>query len=67
MVLLYNTGNRIADVQRAAALRPTCSAGIGPLRCFCFGLVSLYFQGELNKIVDAYAGAPAGAAVALRG
>ena len=67
LVSLYNTGNRIADAQRAAGLRPTCSAGIGLLLCFCFGLVSLYYQGELNKIADAYAGAPAGTAIALRG
>lgn len=67
LVSLYNTGNRIADAQRAAGLRPTCSAGIGLLLCFVFGLVSLYYQSELNKIVDSYAGAPAGATVALRG
>lgn len=66
LVSLYNTGNRIADAQRAAGLRPTCSAGIGLLLCFAFGLVSLYYQGELNKIVDAYDGAPAGAEIALR-
>jgi hypothetical protein len=66
LVSLYNTGNRIADAQRAAGLRPTCSAGIGLLLCFVFGLVSLYYQGELNKVADAY-GAPAGAQIALRG
>ncbi len=66
LVSLYNTGNRIADAQRTAGLRPTCSAGIGLLLCFVFGLVSLYYQGELNKIADAY-GAPAGTEIALRG
>jgi hypothetical protein len=66
LVSLYNTGNRIANAQRAAGLRPTCSAGIGLLLCFAFGLVSLYYQSELNKIVDAY-GAPEGTTVALRG
>jgi hypothetical protein len=66
-VSLYNTGNRIADAQRAAGLRPSCSAGIGLLLCFAFGLVSLYYQSELNKLVDSYPGASAGAAVPLRG
>lgn len=66
LVSLYNTGNRIADAQRAAGLRPTCSAGIGLLLCFVFGLVSLYYQSELNKVADAF-GAPAGSAIALRG
>jgi hypothetical protein len=67
LVSLYNTGNRIANAQKAAGLRPTCSAGIGLLLCFAFGLVSLYYQSELNKIVDSYGDAPAGAEVALRG
>ena len=66
LVSLYNTGNRIADAQRAAGLRPTCSAGIGLLLCFVLGLVSLYYQSELNKIVDSY-GDPAGVEIALRG
>lgn len=66
LVSLYNTGNRIANAQRAAGLRPTCSAGIGLLLCFVFGLVSLYYQSELNKIVDSY-GAPVGTEVPLRG
>jgi hypothetical protein len=67
LVSLYNTGNRIANAQRVAGLRPTCSAGIGLLLCFAFGLVSLYYQSELNKIVDAYGDAPAGSEIALRG
>jgi hypothetical protein len=66
LVSLYNTGNRIANAQQAAGLRPTCSAGIGLLLCFAFGLVSLYYQGELNKIVDSF-GVPEGTEVALRG
>jgi uncharacterized protein DUF4234 len=66
LVSLYNTGTRIAAAQRAAGLRPTCSAGIGLLLCFVFGLVSLYYQSELNKIVDTYDD-PAGVEIALRG
>lgn len=66
LVSLFNTGRRIANAQRAAGLHPTCSAGIGLLLCFFFGLVSLYYQFELNKVADAY-GVPAGTAIALRG
>lgn len=54
LVSFFNTGNRIANAQRAAGLRPTCSAGIGLLLCFVFGLQVLYYQSELNKIVEAY-------------
>ncbi len=65
LVSFFNTGNRIADVQRAAGLRPTCNPWIGLLLCFCFGLQVLYYQLELNKIVDSY-GVPGGTEVALR-
>ncbi|MEU3752159.1 DUF4234 domain-containing protein [Streptomyces olivoreticuli] len=64
-VSLYNTGKRIADAQRAAGLRPTCSAGLGLLLCFIFGLVSLYYQSELNKVVDHYQQAAPGTQVPL--
>jgi hypothetical protein len=62
----FNTGNRIAVAQRAAGLQPTCNPWIGLVLCFLFGLQTLYYQVELNKIVDAY-GAPVGAPVPLRG
>jgi hypothetical protein len=64
LVSYFNTGNRIADAQRAAGQQPTCSAWIGLVLCFFFGLQTLYYQIELNKIVDAY-GVPAGSTVAL--
>ncbi|KJY42578.1 hypothetical protein VR41_07380 [Streptomyces sp. NRRL B-1568] len=54
LVSFYNTGNRIADAQRAAGLHPTCSGGIGLLLCFFLGLGPLYYQGELNKVIDHY-------------
>lgn len=54
LVSYYNTGNRIANAQRAAGLRPTCSSGLGLVLCFVFGLQVLYYQSELNKIVEAY-------------
>lgn len=66
LVSYFNTGNRIADAQRAAGLRPTCSPWIGLLLCFVFGLQILYYQIELNKIVDVYPVLP-GSQIALRG
>lgn len=64
LVSFFNTGNRIANAQRAAGLQPSCSAGIGLLLCFFFGLQVLYYQSELNKIADAY-GVPEGTSIRL--
>jgi hypothetical protein len=66
-ISIYNTGKRIGDAQRAAGLPSTCSAGLGVLLCFVFSTWTLYYQSELNKIVDAYPGAPAESMVPLRG
>ncbi|MEU1376377.1 DUF4234 domain-containing protein [Streptomyces triculaminicus] len=52
-VSLYKTGRRIADAQRAAGLQPTCSGGLGLLLAF-LGFYGLYYQIELNKVVDRY-------------
>ncbi len=60
----FNTGNRIANAQRAAGLPATANPWIGFILLFIFGLTPLYYQFELNKIVDRYA-APEGAPVAL--
>jgi len=57
LVSYFNTGKRIAAAQRAAGLPVSCSAGIGLLLCFLLGLHTLYYQAELNKVVDSY-GAP---------
>jgi len=54
MVSYYNTGNRIRTAQNAAGLRPSCSAGVGCLLMLVFGLGTLYYQIELNKITDAH-------------
>jgi hypothetical protein len=54
LVSFYNTGSRIADAQRSAGIAVTCNPVIGLLLCFVFGLQFLYYQSELNKIVDAY-------------
>jgi hypothetical protein len=51
-VSYYNTGNRIRTAQNAAGLRPSCSAGVGCLLMLVFGLGTLYYQIELNKIAD---------------
>lgn len=62
----YNTGQRIADSQRSAGLPVTCSPVVGLLLCFVFGLQTLYYQIELNRVVDAYR-APEGTRIVLPG
>ena len=66
LISFYNTGRRIADAQRSAGIPVTCNPVVGLLLCFVFGLQSLYYQAELNRIVDAY-GAPERSQVALVG
>jgi hypothetical protein len=63
-VSYFNAGNRIATAQRAAGLAPTCNPWIGFILLFIFGLTPLYYQFELNKIVDRYA-VPEGSPVSL--
>lgn len=65
LISYYNTGNRIADAQRAAGLQPTCSSVVGLLLTFVFGLQSLYYQLELNKITARYNDVPPGTVVPL--
>ncbi len=64
LVSYFNTGNRIRNAQRAAGLRESCSGLIGLLLMFVFGLGTLYYQFELNKIVEAY-GVPEGTQIPL--
>ena len=66
LVSFYNTGQRIADSQRSAGLPVTCSPVVGLLLCFVFGLQTLYYQIELNRVVDAYR-APEGTRIVLPG
>ena len=47
-VSYFNTGNRIANAQRAAGLTPTANPWIGFILLFIFGLTHLYYQFELN-------------------
>jgi len=63
-VSFFNTGNRIAGCQRAAGLPVTAKPWIGFVLLFIFALTPLYYQWELNKVVQRYAVAP-GAPVAL--
>lgn len=58
LVSYYNTGNRIRTAQNTAGLQPSCSAGVGCLLMLVFGLGTLYYQIELNKIADAHPVAP---------
>lgn len=54
LVSYFNCGRRIANAQRAAGLRPTCSAIVGVLLMFIFGFGTWYFQTELNRVHDVY-------------
>src|SRR6478609_10416929 len=62
--VVLNTGNRIATAQRAAGLAPTANPWIGFLLLFLFGLTPLYYQMELDKIIDHY-GLPEGTPITL--
>lgn len=64
-ISFHNAGARVRDAQRSAGLQPTCSPTLAWVLWFAFGVNSLYLQVELNKIVDRYAGAPAGSQVPL--
>lgn len=65
LVSYFNTGNRIKDAQRAAGIEPTCSPVIGLLLCFVFGLQTLYYQVQLDKITAHYGPLEPGTVVAL--
>ncbi len=65
LVSYWRTGVRIAEAQRAAGLQPTCSGGLGMcLQLFSFG--TLYYQFQMNRVVDAYPGATIGDRVPVR-
>jgi hypothetical protein len=61
----YNTGKRIQNAQRAAGLAPTCSPGLGLQVAFVLGLVTFYYQTQLNKITEVYPGAAPGQQIPL--
>jgi uncharacterized membrane protein len=64
-VSIYRTGGRIARMQRAAGLEPTCIPILGLLLTFVLGLESLYYQAELNRIWEHYKNLPKGTQVQL--
>ncbi|NVI89359.1 DUF4234 domain-containing protein [Actinomadura sp. BRA 177] len=64
LVMYVKLGGRIAQAQRAAGLQATCSGGVG----FLLGIIGcgvLYYQIQLNKVVDRYGDTPAGQQVSL--
>ncbi|GAA1716657.1 hypothetical protein GCM10009745_76480 [Kribbella yunnanensis] len=65
LVSYFGTGRRIANSQRSAGIPVTCSPGVGLLLMFVFGLGTLYYQSELNKITASYGATPVGAQVNL--
>jgi hypothetical protein len=58
LISYYNCGNRIANTQRSAGLQPTCSPVVGLLLMFVFGSGTVYYQYELNRVVDVYQAEP---------
>ena len=64
LVMWVRLAGRIAAAQRAAGLPATCSGGAG----FLLGIIGfgvLYYQIQLNKIVDRYGDTPPGRQVSL--
>jgi hypothetical protein len=53
-VSVFNTGERIARMQRTAGMQPTCNPWIGLILMFVLGLYPLYYQHELNRIWARY-------------
>jgi hypothetical protein len=66
-VSIYRTGERIGRVQTAAGMQVSCNGIIGLIASFVFGLHTLYYQNELNKIWVQLGGAPEGSPVVLPG
>ncbi len=64
-VSIYRTGERIARMQRAAGLEPSCIPILGLLLTFVFDLETLYYQHELNRIWEHYKNLPEGTTVQL--
>lgn len=49
-VSVYNTGKRIGQAQQLAGLDSTCSGSLGLLACWFFGLHTIYYQGQMNRV-----------------
>jgi hypothetical protein len=64
LVTWVKLAGHIRNAQQAAGLQPSCSTGLGfILGIFGFGV--LYYQIELNKVVDRYGDTQPGAPVPL--
>ncbi|RKS68933.1 uncharacterized protein DUF4234 [Actinomadura pelletieri DSM 43383] len=64
LIMYVKLAGRISAAQRAAGLQPSCSGGIA----FLLGILGfgvLYYQIQLNKVVDRYGDTPAGQQVSL--
>jgi Domain of unknown function (DUF4234) len=64
-VSIYRTGERIAQMQEDADMERTCNGWIGLVLSFFFGLYSLYYQYELNRIWARLGNPEEGSLVAL--
>jgi Domain of unknown function (DUF4234) len=64
-VSIYRTGERIAQMQEDADMERTCNGWIGLVLSFFFGLYSLYYQYELNRIWARLGNPQEGSVVAL--
>jgi uncharacterized protein DUF4234 len=64
IVMYIKLAGHIRQAQHAAGLQPTCSTGLAALLGL-FGFGMLYYQLELNKVVDRYGGAAPGQQVPL--
>lgn len=47
-------GGRISRAQETAGLRATCSGALGLLLYILFFTIAIYYQSELNQIIDSY-------------
>jgi hypothetical protein len=64
-VSIYRTGERIAQMQEAAGLEPTCNPVIGLVGAFVLSLYTMYYQYELNRIWAHLGNPPEGSEVHL--
>ena len=64
-VSIYRTGERTAQMQEDAGMERSCNGWIGLLLSFFFGLHTLYYQYELNRIWARLGHPEEGALVAL--
>jgi hypothetical protein len=64
IVVWVHLAGHINNAQRAAGLQPSCNVGLGVV-LLIFGFGPLYYQIELNKVVDRYGQVPLGTQVPL--